>query len=1148
MNTERSAGQILKDVLRHRIFIISIGAVVFYTLVGFFLLPYIIEKTLPGSLQKNLNCTVDVGKVRFNPFLFKLEINDFDLKEKTGAPVVGFDRLFVDFETVSLFRWAWTFQHVILDNPSVNIAMTPDGNLNLAKLIPPGETETKTTENLSEDAATPVRMLLHDIRINNGEITFTDNRVSKPAVAKLTPLNLELNDFSTLPERKGPYSLAAKMPGGTQIRWTGEITLAPIQSKGLVEMSNISVENAWQFFRDTMRIAPPAGRIDVRTQYQLDLGSEVPKLVLDGIDILLSGLALAMEGDETPAIALKKLHLSESRFDLEKQQLDIGKLLMADGRVNGTMGIDGQLQLQKMFKPQTGQKEDAGATIEKQAPASETPAKPWVVNLNEFLLDNIHAEYMDQRREPDMVAGVDNIRVQFAANAEIGGAVPKIIVKNFSSRLGVISAGFADAEPDLRLDALLMEGGRFDLGAMQFTMDSMGLEGGHVNVVRGTDGAINLSALAPPTQAPTTAVEEKPDIAETEGPELQFLVDHIYLKDFSTSFSDHTVQADAPVIRLEAIHAALTGVDGKSPMDFSAGFRVKEGGQFTATGIIDPTGPMVQAELELADLQIPTFQPYVNRYANIYLQSGTLSTRGQFGFKGEGLKPALSFMGNMEMSDFWFSRPDFSDEQNGLKKLTVSKIDFTLSPDTLHIADVQLIGSSGKIVIDESRKVNFALMAREQAPDENSVAPSPVEDSDTGTGFPVRIDRIKISDSKLEFSDLSLRPQFATKIHNLSGVVTGISTSPDARARLTFNGDVDKYGDAKIGGEIAMADPKRFTDITMAFRNIEMNTMTPYSGRFAGRRIDSGRLSLNLEYKIKNSQLLGENTIILDRLTLGDRVESPDAVSLPLDLAIAILEDQDGRIDIGLPVRGNLEDPEFSYGHLIWQALVNVIKKIITSPFRALGGLFGDGMENPNSVAFAPGSFTVSAPEREKLEKLASVLTKRPQLQLMVQGRYSVEQDGEELRKLLVLRKLSAALGLALQPEENPGPADYTGSDTQNALREMFIERFAQEELETLVQNIEDQTKEKGAEAQDPTDVTETPDMILAKEMFNRLVETASLPEAELTALALSRAEAVRALVIESGSLPPERLGAKAPESLPSGETIAASLSLEAMK
>ena len=199
MNTERSAGQILKDVLRHRIFIIAVGALVFYTLAGFFLLPYIIEQTLPGSLQKNLNCQADVGKVRFNPFLFKLELNDFNLKEKTGEPVIGFDCLFVDFETTSLFRWAWTFQHIRLDNPRVTIAMASDGGLNLTRLLPPGEP--KTAENLPGDAAAPVRMLLDDIRINNGEITFTDNRMSTPAVAKLTPLNLELHDISTL--RKG---------------------------------------------------------------------------------------------------------------------------------------------------------------------------------------------------------------------------------------------------------------------------------------------------------------------------------------------------------------------------------------------------------------------------------------------------------------------------------------------------------------------------------------------------------------------------------------------------------------------------------------------------------------------------------------------------------------------------------------------------------------------------------------------------------------------------------------------------------------------------------------------------------------------------------------------------------------------------------
>jgi len=1162
MKTKRRAGQVLKDLLRRRIFLIAAGAVVFYALVGFFLLPYVIERTLPGTLQKNLNCRADVGKIRFNPFLFKLEINDFNLKEASGAPVIGFDRLFVDFETYSLFRWAWTFQHVRLDNPRVNIAMATGGDLNLTRLLPAAEAEPKQAENDPAEAAAPVRMLLHDMRINNGEVIFTDQRMSTPAVAKLTPLNLELRDISTLPERKGPYVLAARMPGGAAVRWTGEITLTPIHSRGLVEMSDIPIENVWQFLRDTMRIAPPAGRLDIATRYQLDLGGDTPELVLEGIDILLSGLALAMEGDETPALALEKLHVSGSRFDLAKQQLDIGQLLMSDGRVQGTIGPDGQLQLQKMFKPQTGvekpvpKKEDPAKAVAKKAHSSESPADPWVVNLHEFLLDNIHAEYLDQRREPHMAAGVENIRIHCKANAEIGGDGPDVVVQDFSSRLGGISAGSAGAEPDLRLDTVLMEGGRFELGAMQFTMERVGFEGGHANLIRGTDGAINLADLAPPPR--TAAVEEKADLPEAKGSDLQFLVGKIDLKDFSTAFSDRTVQSDVPVVQLDAIHAVLTNVDGKAPMDFSAGFAVRQGGQFTAKGVIDPQGPTIQAELELAGFEIPILQPYTNPHANIHLQSGTVSTRGEFGFQGEGPKLALSFMGNLEMNDFWFSRPDYSDEQHGWKRLTVSKMNFKLSPDSLYIADVQFLGPSGKMVIDETRKVNFALMARGQVPDESSPEPASAEPSGVDTGFPVRIDRVKISDGKLEFSDLSLRPQFATRIHNLSGVVSGISTSPDARARLTFNGDVDQYGDARIGGEIAMGDPKHFADITMAFRNIEMTNMTPYSGRFAGRRIDSGRLSLNLEYKIEDSQLLGENKILLDSLKLGDRVDSPDAVNLPLDLAIAILADENGHIDIGLPVRGDLEDPEFSYGHLIWQALVNVIKKIVTSPFRALGGLFGDGMENPDLVVFEPGLHTVSAPEREKLEKLAAVLTQRPLLQLVVQGKYSVEQDGQALRERHVRRNLAEALGVELAVGEDPGPVEYTNSDTQQALREMFVTVFGEDRLQALMQSLMPQMQEKGtqeesieakaARGQEVGATAKISEEVLAQEMFNRLAAAVLLPESELTALAAARADAVRDMVLQSGNLPTDRIGTKDTEAVPAGKAIAVALSLEAMK
>src|SRR5205823_3114938 len=163
-----------------------------------------------------------------------------------------------------------------------------------------------------------------------------------------------------------------------------------------------------------------------------------------------------------------------------------------------------------------------------------------------------------------------------------------------------------------------------------------------------------------------------------------------------------------------------------------------------------------------------------------------------------------------------------------------------------------------------------------------------------------------------------------TRVHSLNGVMVGLSSDKDSRATMKFDGRVDEFGSVKVEGALDSFQPKVFTDITVVFRNVPMTMLTPYSATFAGRRIRSGTMNVDLQYKIDHSALLGENKVVLQRLQLGERVESPGATRLPLDLAIAILSDSEGRIDIAMPVRGNVDHPEFSYGQVMWQALVTV--------------------------------------------------------------------------------------------------------------------------------------------------------------------------------------------------------------------------------
>jgi hypothetical protein len=232
------------------------------------------------------------------------------------------------------------------------------------------------------------------------------------------------------------------------------------------------------------------------------------------------------------------------------------------------------------------------------------------------------------------------------------------------------------------------------------------------------------------------------------------------------------------------------------------------------------------------------------------------------------------------------------------------------------------------------------------------------------------------------------------------------------------------------------------------FRNVEMTRLTPYTVTFAGRKIDSGKLSLDLEYKIKQRQLQGDNKVVMDRLTLGERVESPTAKDLPLDLAIAILQDADGRIDLGLPVAGSLDDPEFSYGQIVWKAIANVLTKIVTAPFRALGALFGGG-EKLENIVFEAGAAQLAPPEREKLVRLADALAKRPGLMLAVGGVYA-EVDRVALQDVQLRRAVLAEAGQRVPERADPGPLSTQQPKVQSALESLYAARVGKSDLAAL--------------------------------------------------------------------------------------------------
>jgi outer membrane protein OmpA-like peptidoglycan-associated protein len=392
---------------------------------------------------------------------------------------------------------------------------------------------------------------------------------------------------------------------------------------------------------------------------------------------------------------------------------------------------------------------------------------------------------------------------------------------------------------------------------------------------------------------------------------------------------------------------------------------------------------------------------------------------------------------------------------------------------------------------------------------------------------------------------------FATHVTDFNGGATGISSDPSSRTMVELEGKVDEYGFTKVAGGLSPFAPKTFTDLTVLFKNVKMTPLSPYSATFAGRKIASGTLNLKLEYKIQNSELLGDNQVVLDKFTLGEQVEAPNAIHLPLDLAIALLTDAEGKIDVALPVKGNVDNPEFKYGRVIWKALVNLITKIVTAPFRALGGLLGGKGEQMDSVSFEPGSDRLLPPEMEKLKKVIEALEKRPQLGIVVQGRYDTKTDGKTLRTERVKRALAELMKEKLPLDKQPEPVAFNTAKTQRALEKLLEMRSGDQAIDDFKTQYEKETGRKAKRVKPYLSVFgwESSDTAFYQAMFEELVKLEPLLDKDLQDLAQRRAEAI-VKELKTAGLDPSRVtaGSSAPVEKSSTDTVNTKLTLDVIK
>ena len=466
--------------------------------------------------------------------------------------------------------------------------------------------------------------------------------------------------------------------------------------------------------------------------------------------------------------------------------------------------------------------------------------------------------------------------------------------------------------------------------------------------------------------------------------------------------------------------------DYSKPISYTTSLEVSADTQSfsnTSKGTITSSGSLVIAEqavtgkADIEQLVLNQFQQYVFPYANVTLEKGLLNLNVEFdAVMGDEGTDTLNVKASTKVTDLSIL-DDAKEPLLQWQSLMVDDINFNHALNQLSVDNIQLQSPFARLIIDEAKQTNVSKLvvtskdsSNAKKPKGNNTDRKPADVHSTNLRAPapseevpsnaeklaIAVNAISIENGKAYFADHSLTPKFASAIESLNGKVSGIDSRSDTPANVDITGKIDNYAPVKLAGTIHPLKSDLDLDLNFSVKGAELTSVNPYSGTYMGYYIDKGLLSLAVQYKLNGKALEGKNQVVIDQLTLGKKSNSDQALSLPLGLAIALLEDSNGVIDLGLDVSGNVDSPDFSFGSIILNAIGNIITKAVTAPFSLLANLVGSDDEL-DSVAFTFGEHKLDAQAKEKLNTLAEALKKRPGLRVNIEGTVNAVSDASAL-------------------------------------------------------------------------------------------------------------------------------------------------------
>lgn len=632
---------------------------------------------------------------------------------------------------------------------------------------------------------------------------------------------------------------------------------------------------------------------------------------------------------------------------------------------------------------------------------------------------------------------------------------------------------------------------------------------------------------------PEAAAAEAP-AAAAEAASLPIIdIDAVSMSDGMVLFTDllpgaeqeQTEDAAGPA-RLRIDRMTLKGrslsTRSKSKGAIELSLNINRTGFLRASGTLGLNPVDVDAQVNIGGLSLTPFQPYVARTTLLLLADGRVAAAGRAQVAreaGKGL--SASFRGNASLDRLRVLDSRGGGDLLAWRSLRFEGIDAGSGPLRIRIGTIALSDLSAAIVVEEDGVLNLRKIIRKGPVAEKEPAgdkkqePSPAEREQAPVAVAppdISLRKVVVSNGKVGFVDKYVQPQYTAGLAGIEGMATGLSSREDVSADIALSALFDQYAPLSIAGKINPLRKELFVDVKTDFKDMELSTLTPYAGTYIGRAVEKGKLSLGLEYHIARKKLDAKNRILIDQLTLGEKIESPKATNLPVGLALSLLRDRKGEIRFDIPVSGEIDNPEFSVWRIVLQVLGNLLVKAATSPFALLGSLVSGG-EELGYVEFDDGAATVAEQNRQKLNALAGVLYERPALKLEIAGYADPVKDGEALRadrmkSLIVEQKVRELSRAGVEPP--PGSAQVSAEEYPVYLRKAY----------------------RSGKFSKPRNMFGIARDLPDAEMEQLLLASIQVTDGDLRQLAATRSRAVKELILKTQRVEPERVFLLEPKSL----------------